>query len=160
MLTLANIFLDFSAILVQLEGEQRLVEKIQTQNEAERAAGRRKAEQARDSALRELDQQFAGRSGADTVERNLAKERVQNEYTEAVRDVEKDSLRQIEIELSLFKERVQRMKKLQRRKTPSGNKENKAGTSADSYSRARGALEDKKKQIQDKMTDDIEALKT
>jgi len=156
MLTLANIFLDFSAILVQLEGEQRLVEKIQTQNEAERVAARKKAEQARDRGLRGLEEQFAGTSGAAVMERSQARERIQNEYIEEVREIESDSMRKIEIELTIFKTRVQRMKQIQRKRVPTDHKNKEK--SHDSYSRAKSTLEDKKKQIQDKATQDVEEL--
>lgn len=113
ILSLCNMFFDFAGILSEMSMESRMADRIKTKNIKVENDRKAEAERALDDQMERIGAKFANLEGADALLQKQAEERTANEtYAMKVEQINKNSLQQLDIELTSYRQRLEMTKKL------------------------------------------------
>jgi len=149
LLSVANIMMDFSGLLNEIESEQRLADQIEQGSSAARASEKKKHENDRDRELTTLDTAFIGRtSPAEFCEQEERKQEIRNRCDLKVQLVEDASIEMLEKQLTIHRDRLQRIKGARKgRTTIDKYKQHKVGA-LEEYEKSLKVFKAKKEQVQ------------
>jgi len=110
LLTLANVFLNFSSILTSIEAEDALRVDIETRSADDLRRQKQVAQRKRDDEMQSIDQSAeAGEVGF--VKKQEAKNGIMATYEVELRDIEDNSIRILDMELDNYVYRLEQLKK-------------------------------------------------
>lgn len=108
VLSLINVFADFSGALCEIENEQRLAEEVKTKNEAQRVARLRKIEDKFERERARIDSKFDGRTDVvSNIEMEKELEIATNLYSHQTQSLEKEMMNHLNHAMENYRTRMQ-----------------------------------------------------
>lgn len=113
LLSVANVLLDFSSILTEIEAEQRLAEQIRNRSAGELATKKKGLLERRDEETNAVETQFGTRTDAPgMVEKQQRIQGVNNRYEISLQQLESNNLNQLRLELDNYRNRLEQIKEI------------------------------------------------
>lgn len=113
LLSVANVLLDFSSILTEIEAEQRLAEQIRNRSAGELATKKKGLLERRDEETNAVEREFGTRTDAPgMVEKQQQIQGVNNRYEINLQQLEGNNLNQLRLELDNYRNRLDQIKEI------------------------------------------------
>jgi hypothetical protein len=113
LLSVANVLLDFSSILTEIEAEQRLADQIRNRSAGELATRKKDLIERRDEESNAVQKEFGTRTDAPgMVEKQQRLQGVNNRYEISLQQLESNNLNQLRLELDNYRNRLEQIKEI------------------------------------------------
>jgi len=158
VLSVANVLLDFSGILSEIENEKRLAQEILDKLESDRVQDKTRLDTQFQEKKRVIAAEYADRTTAvDVLQKSKEMDEATRAHSLAMAAMEKSNMEVLSIEICMYRRRLQNTKQALSGKTEEETQPNFTGA-LDSYERHMQPLETQKQNLQRLYNDQINNL--
>lgn len=134
VLSLANVIFDFSAVLLQIEMEERMGQTIKSRIDASQSTQRRRLVNEKDKDEAEIRRKYKGTEAETLLKKADELEKLNTAFATEINSLDKQMLREMEMEITAWQRKLQQERDLLQGKSSTGK--DSADTGSDSLQRA------------------------
>merc|ERR1712190_277038 len=145
VLSMANILLNFSALCMSIDAEQRVADRVQQGSAGRLEEGKQRLTKTRDGEIDKIEKEFEGKTDAPSlVGKKQRMDTVNRQFELDLQNHNEDNLQVLEIELQDYRHRLKRIQEIMKGK---GRVQAKQSTTLETYNDAMSALREKEEKI-------------